>query len=125
MNVRSDHQGQEVLPGGAFSPVCFLLEKDPFALLDDLHPYLVHNCLSTEPGDISPNRLTPIRIRAFSMMIPRAMRTHNRNDPRGDAANKRNDGRSRWRVVRFHDRLKRAVKVVLPGLQSVEVVSKS
>ena len=51
------------------------------------------------------------------------MRTYNGNDPRGDAANKGNNGRLGWRVVRFHYRFKRAVEVILSGFQSVKAVS--
>ena len=54
----------------------------------------------------------------------RCATTHNRNDPRGDAADKGNDGRLCRSVVSFHYRFKRAIEIVLSGLQGVKSISK-
>jgi len=52
------------------------------------------------------------------------MQTHNRDDPRGNAANKGNYGRLCRRVVSFHYRVECAAEVIFSGLQSVKAVSK-
>ena len=58
-------------------------------------------------------------------MISKVMEAYKGDNPRGDAANQRNDGRLSRGVVHLHDRVESAAEVILSGLQSIKVVSKS
>jgi hypothetical protein len=53
------------------------------------------------------------------------MEAYKGDNPRGDATNQRDDGRLSRRVVHLHDRVESAAEVILSGLQSIKVVSKS
>jgi len=124
MKVRSNQQSQEILAGSAFGPGRPLLDGDPLPLLDDLHSYLFHNGFSAVPSIINSKGLTPIRFSALhqEMMIPKAMGAHNGDDPWGDTADKRNDGRPSQRIVGLHYRVERTAEVIFSKLQRVEVV---
>jgi len=68
--------------------------------------------------------LTPKGYLNQDLIIPKAMRTHDGDDPWGYTTNKGNDSRLCRRVVGFHYCIERTTEVIFSGLQSIKVVSK-